>query len=242
MEFCPKCGCNISVNDKFCAKCGYNLQCADKKDTNSNGDIFIAEGADFVTDSISETKASISDILRKDRLKIALASGAAILAALLMIILINAVITALSLTPKGAVKHTFNSIAASEQLVSMINNDKETAELIGLILEDFDYKIKSVSKDSPTSATAKVEIKSADMKEVAKEAIGSALDAAFTSGRITLPKKDVINALKEKHSTVKNTVDITINKDGLSWKVDITESILNTVTGDLLGSVYKLIK
>lgn len=184
------------------------------------------------------------------------------LAAFLFLVLIFGAVGCGGESPEQAAKNMFNAIKSndSEAAAKYINydellkagetseetteSDAESKEMAELIFKHFDYKIISSSEDG-NSATVKAEITNIDMKTVFAKYVSEAFALAFSGlDQETMDKQmndkftELINS--EDNKTVTKTVDVKLTKSQDSWKIDMSDDLMDAIFGGMISAAENM--
>lgn len=159
-------------------------------------------------------------------------------------------------TAEQAVKNAFDAIKAAdvEKASEYIDYDKllnageqekpdteedvQSKEMMGLILENIDYRILESSQEEDT-AIVKAEITNKDMGSVMAGFISQAFALAFSGmneEQLNEQYMEVFTKLvKEEAQTVTSEVDIKLSKSDGKWQIDVSDELLDALMGGMIS-------
>ena len=130
----------------------------------------------------------------------------------------------------------------------LFNVYKDKSEFTGNIFYRMSYSINSVEKIDDSNVKINAEITNVDMESVFADAIGEvftlAISNAFAPEDEQMSDEDIqyklaeliaegINAEDAKMTT--SAVDVNTVKTGTGWKIDVSDDVLDAVTGGLVS-------
>lgn len=162
------------------------------------------------------------------------------------------------LSPKEIVKTHFNSIQQfdAEQmkiylsLDTLLNTENEYNNSVARAIAQqintyFDFKILEETKEDNTSAVVKASITSTDfysIMETYKEELSKWLKTSESlstgsEGRRQKEQEMLLFCIQENEKTVSHDIDIHLINDGVNWKIQMNEEIIQAIFGDVKEAV-----
>ncbi len=133
---------------------------------------------------------------------------------------------------------------------STFNTYKDNSDFTKAIFSKLSYKINSAEEIDSSTVKMNVEITNVNMQTIVGNAIGEmfslALSNIFASEEDQLSEEDMQNKMIEfiidginadDAETVTNTIDVNAVKTDGGWKIDVVNTVINAVTGELLSAL-----